>query len=95
MNNLADSVSMETINKSDLNRWKSRDALEHLRDLYVKYSTDDANKLLSIYFSFVNLMRRIQNKVIGIPIKDRTTGNDIPMTIGSSVALTSEKLIYS
>lgn len=63
--------------------------------MYVKYSTDDANKLVSIYISFVNLVRRVQNEVIGIPIEDCITQSEIPMTIGSSVALTSEKWIYS
>lgn len=54
--------------------------------MYVRYS-DDANKLVPIYISFVNLVRQVQNEVIGIPIEDCITGNDIPMTIGSSLAL--------
>lgn len=43
----------------------------------------------------MNLVRRVQNEVIGIPIEDCITQSEIPMTIGSSVALTSEKWIYS
>lgn len=63
--------------------------------MYVKYSMDDANKLISIYISFVNLVRRVQNEVIAIPIEDCIAENDIPMTIGSLVALTFGKWIYS
>lgn len=56
---------------------------------------DDANKLVPIYISFVNLVRRVQNEVIGIPIENCITENDIPMIIGSLVALTLGKWIYS
>ncbi|MEJ1929544.1 hypothetical protein WDZ92_04595 [Nostoc sp. NIES-2111] len=94
---LAEAVGKPLQAKHEMDLYKSRmrDGLEALPVLFASYTMGDVDELESIYIAFVDLVRWVQSKVIGIPEADCFTGDDIPMTTGALVATTLEKWLYA
>ncbi len=97
LKDLAEAVGVEMCDKGAMDEYKSR-MLEGLLDMpeqFVAYSIDDSKALIKIYSEFMNLVRWLQHDIIGLDEESCFTESDIPMTVGSLVAGTLEKWLYT
>ncbi|MBD2535306.1 hypothetical protein H6G97_40280, partial [Nostoc flagelliforme FACHB-838] len=97
LQSLAKSVGFEMTAKSEMDDYKSRmrDGLEAMPAIFAAYAMGDVDDLHEIYKAFVELVRWVQADIIGIPVEDCFTEDNIPMTTGSLVAATLLKWLHT
>ena len=97
LKSLAGTVGLTMVSKADMDEYKirMRDGLEALPTVFASYAMGDTSILHDIYDAYVEMVRWVQRDIIGIADDDCFTANDIPMTVGSLVAATLDKWIYT
>ncbi|MEH2164373.1 MAG: hypothetical protein V7K38_25830 [Nostoc sp.] len=97
LQSLAKSVGFQMTAKSEMDGYKTkmRDGLEAMPAIFAAYAMGDVDDLHEIYKAFVELVRWVQADIIGIPVEDCFTEDNIPMTTGSLVAATLLKWLHT
>ena len=89
-------LGVPMLNKSSMDEFKANmwRGLTERPEEFLRYAVDDATVLLRVQQSFVDLINVVQEECLGMG-DDLWTADDIPMTVGSLVAKTFERWVYT
>jgi hypothetical protein len=93
---LANSCAVTLSAKGEMDDYKTKmfEGLEAMPEKFVDYAMGDVDDLLKVYYSFIDLVKSVQG-IVGIKEKDKFSLENIPMTVGSLVAKTIKKYIFT
>jgi hypothetical protein len=93
---LANSCAVTLSAKGEMDEYKTKmfEGLEATPEKFVDYAMGDVDDLLKVYYSFVELVRNVQ-EMVGIKDEYKFNNENIPMTIGSLVARSIEENIFT
>ncbi len=92
----AEALGIPMVNKSSMDKYKSCmwTGLMESPEEWLRYAIDDARVLLQVHREFISLFNTVQRECLGMG-ETVWTEDDIPMTVGSLVAKTFERWLYS